>query len=117
MTRPRAAWLAFMLLGILDTVLLLEFPIAGVLLLVLAVAGVAARPPRAASIAGLITGIGGTWTGLMVRVKMSCDAFDATPGQGCEAPGIEAWILVGLLILGVGLVTTAAVAIQGTRRG
>lgn len=56
MTPPRTAWLAFALLGILDTVLLLEFPIAGLLLLVLALAGVMWRPPRLAAFAGLLTG-------------------------------------------------------------
>jgi hypothetical protein len=115
-TPPRTAWLAFALLGILATVLLLEFPIAGLLFLVLAIAGMLWRPPRGASFAGLVTGIGGTWTGLMVRVKVSCDAFDAVPGQGCESPGIEGWIAIGAVILAVGVVATVFVVVRGQAR-
>jgi hypothetical protein len=106
MTRPLTAWLAFALLGVLDTVLLLEFPPAGLLLLVLAIAGMAWRPPRGAALAGLLTGIGLTWTGLMVRVNVSCEAFDAVPGQGCEAPDIDGWIAIGGAILAIGVLVT-----------
>jgi hypothetical protein len=114
----RTAWLAFLVVGIVDIVLLLEFPIAGLLLLVLAIAGMIWRQPRGAAFAGLVTGVGGTWTGVMVRVKVSCEAFNAVPGQGCEAPGIEGWIGIGVVILVIAMLVTLRVALRGrTRRG
>jgi hypothetical protein len=114
-TRPRTAWLAFALLGALATVVLLEFPIAGLVLLILALGGIALRPPRGAALTGLILGMGATWTLLMVRVKVSCEAFNAVAGQGCEAPGIGGWILVGLGMLAVGVLATIAVVASGRR--
>jgi len=111
-TPPRTVWLAFALLGVVGTVPLLEFPIAGVLLLVLAFAGIAWRPPRTAAVAGLVTGAGGAWTGLLLRVQISCDAFNAVPGQGCEAPGIDGWIAVGGVILAIGLIATLVAVLR-----
>ncbi len=116
MTRPRTAWLAFAVLGVLDTVLLLEFPSAGLLLLGLAILGLLWRPPRGAAVSGLVTGIGGTWTGLMVRVKLSCEAFAAVPGQGCEAPGIDGWIVTGAVILAIGLLVAIGVVLRTRTR-
>jgi hypothetical protein len=116
MTRPRTAWLAFALLGILNSVLLLEFPPAGLLLLVLAIVGMLWRPPRGAAFAGLVTGIGGTWTGLMARVKVSCEAFNAVPGQGCEAPNIDGWVAIGAVILAIGMLVTLGVLLRGRAR-
>jgi len=111
-TPPRTAWLAFALLGVVDTVLLLEFPIAGLLLLGFAVAGIAWRPPRTAAVAGLVTGVGGAWTGLLLRVQVSCDAFNAVPGQGCEAPGIDGWIAFGVVILAIGVIATLVAVLR-----
>jgi hypothetical protein len=111
----RTAWLAFCLLGAVGTVVLLEFPIAGILLLVLALGGIVARGPRGAAIAGLVTGIGGCWTALMARVWASCDAFNAVPGQSCASPGIEGWVVVGLAILAVGLVASIALVVRSRR--
>lgn len=116
MTAPRTAWLAFALFGVVDTVVLLEFPSAGFVGLVLALGGIALRSPRGAAVAGLITGVGGTWTGLMLRVKVSCAAYNAIPGQGCEAPGIDGWILVGIGILAAGAAISVAVVLRGRRR-
>ena len=112
MTRPRTAWLAFALLGVLDSVLLPEFPIAGVVVVALALAGIGWKPPRAAAVAGFITGIGGTWTGVMVRGKVSCEAFNAVPGQGCEAPGIDSWIVIGIVMLAIGTLATIGVVLR-----
>jgi hypothetical protein len=111
-TRPRTTWLAFALLGVLDAVLLLELPPVGFLLLVLAIGGMVWRRPQATAFAGLVTGIGGTWTALMLRVKISCEAFDAVPGQGCAAPDIDTWILIGLAILAIGILATLALALR-----
>ena len=116
MTSPRTAWLAFFVLGALETVVLLEFPIAGILLLLLALVGIAWRPPRGAALAGLIAGIGAMWTFLMVRVQVSCDASNATPGESCQAPGIEGWILVGVALLVVGAIATLAVLRRSVAR-
>jgi hypothetical protein len=97
-------------------VLLLEFPIAGLVLLGLAIAGLIWRPPHLAAFAGLVTGMGGAWTGLMVRVNLSCDAFNAVPGQGCEAPGIDGWIASGAVILAIGMLATVFVVLRGRAR-
>lgn len=42
----------------------------------------------------------------MLRVKVSCDAFNAVPGQGCESPGVEGWIAIGVVILAIGMIAT-----------
>jgi hypothetical protein len=112
----RRHWLAFAVLGALDTVVLLEFPIAGLLIAALSVAGLALRGPRAPSIAGLLTGVGAMWLALMLRVKVSCDAFNEAAGQSCEAPGIEGWILAGLVILAIGASASVAVVLRSRIR-
>ena len=104
--RHALIWLAFAVLGVATAVVLLEFPGGGVLLIVAALVGIALRPPRGAATAGLVTGLGGTWTALFVRVKVSCDAFNAQPGQGCESPGIEGWIAGSAVVLAVGLLAS-----------
>ena len=111
MTRPgrdrrASTWLAFAVLGVASAVVLLEFPGGGVLLLAAALVGIAARSPRGAALAGLVTGLGATWTALFLRVKVSCDAFNAQPGQGCESPGIEGWIAAGAVVLATGLLAS-----------
>ncbi len=111
MTRPgrdrhASTWLAFAMLGVASAVVLLEFPVGGVLLLAAALVGIAVRSPRGAALAGLVTGLGATWTALFLRVKVSCDAFDSQPGQSCESPGIEGWIAAGAVVLAVGMLAS-----------
>jgi hypothetical protein len=87
-----------------------------VLLIVAALVGIALRSPRGAALAGLLTGLGGAWTALFLRVKFDCDTFNAQPGQGCESPGIEGWIAAGAVVLAIGLLASLlAYRRRGTR--
>jgi len=106
MTRARIVWLNFGVLGAASAIVLLEFPSGGVLLIAAALLGVAIKPPRGAALAGLVTVLGGTSTTLFLRVKLDCDAFNAQPGQGCEAPGVEGWIAACAVVLVVGLLAS-----------
>src|SRR5262245_47014105 len=112
MTAPRTAWLAFLVLGVLDGVVLLSIPSVGVVIAGLGLAGIAIRPPRLAAFAGLASGVGAIWTFLLLRAKLGCEGVNRRPGQSCEAPGIEGWILVGLAILAIGLVASAFVVLR-----
>jgi hypothetical protein len=108
-TRTRTVWLAFGVLGAAGGIVVLEFPSGGLLLLGAALVGIAVKPPRGAALAGLVTGLGGTWTILFLRVKVDCDAFNAQPGQACESPAIEGWIVAGAFVLGIGVLATLLV--------
>lgn len=112
MTTRRTAWLAFLLLGVLDGVVLLEFPTLGWMILALGLGGIGVRPPRIAAVAGLIAGIGASWTSILVWGTLRCEAFNREPGQSCESPGIEGWILVGLVILAVGVVLSTFLIVR-----
>jgi hypothetical protein len=84
-------------------------PIAsfGFPMLVVGVAFVALAYAAARSLAfvsGAIAGIGAIWLGLLIRAQLACDAFDAAPNQGCQSPGIEPWVILSVIVLGVGLV-------------
>jgi hypothetical protein len=111
-TSRRTAWLAFLVLGVLDGVVLLSFPSLGFVILALGLAGIAVRPPRVAALAGLVTGVGAIWSLLLIRVAVSCDAFNREPGQSCESPGIEGWILVGLVVLVIGVVGSVFLVVR-----
>jgi hypothetical protein len=117
MTAHRTAWLACLLLGVLDGIVLLSFPSLGYVILVLALAGIAVRQPRTAALAGLTTGVGAIWSLLLLRGTLSCAAFNRGPGQSCESPGIEGWILAALLILAVGAVASIVLVIRRGAQG
>jgi len=111
-TSPRTAWLAFLLLGVLDGVVLLSFPSLGFVILALGLAGIVLRPPRVAALAGLVTGVGAIWSLLLIRAALSCEAFNREPGQSCASPGIEGWILVGLVVLVIGVVGSVLLIVR-----
>ena len=84
-------------------------PIAsfGFPVLVASVAFVALAYAAAGSLAflsGAITGIGAIWLGLLIRAQLACDAFDAGPNQSCQSSGVEPWVILSVLVLGIGLV-------------
>lgn len=108
--RARTTWLAGLVLGVLDGLLLFEFPVLGVALVGAAVALVIWQRRAIAGLAGLSVGIGGMWLGVLLRARWSCDAFNAVPGQGCEMPNVDGYLVVGaaVLVAGLGLTGVAA---------
>src|SRR3954468_13517327 len=109
------AWLAFALFGAVDALVLLEFPTAGVLLGVLGLAAIAARPPRGAALAGLMTGVGASWTGVIGRVWLTCTGFGPRAGTTGEAPGIEGWVWLGAGMFAIGVIASVAVVVRMRR--
>ena len=57
-----------------------------------------------ALLSGAVTGIGGIWLAILARAQLACDAFDAAPNQGCESSGVEPWVLLSVVVVGIGLV-------------
>ncbi len=88
-------------------------------MLVVGVAFVALAYAAARSLAflsGAIAGIGGIWLGLLIRAQMACEAFDDAPNQGCQSLGMEPWVVLSVIVLGVGLVL-GAIGGDGTATG
>lgn len=109
----RQSWLVGAALAVPASVLLLEFPIFGLVLLVV-VAGLIARTGHAAAgVAGLVVGLGGTWFLLFGRVALACG--EPTTNGGCEAPSIGAAVLASLAILAAGGVASALIAVRAWR--
>lgn len=69
--------------------------------------------PRLTSMSGLLTGYGAIWLVLLGRVALQCRARDGE--IGCQAPGIEAWLMAGAALLAVGVALTV-VAVGRRRR-
>jgi hypothetical protein len=107
MTRPsrRSAWIAGLVVGVTAGFLTLEFPTLGWLLVVaFLVGGFVWRRPAAAT-GGLLTGVGLAWVALLGRVALTCRATGVE--LGCQAPGIEDWLAVGVGLLGAGIAISA----------
>jgi hypothetical protein len=105
-TPPREAWLAGLVLGLLEGFLLFEFPTLA-LALVLATTILMTRPAAwSAGLGGLAVGVGGLWTVVLWQAQARCDAFNAVPDQGCEMPTVDGYLLVGLVVAAVGVVLT-----------
>lgn len=96
-------WLAGLVMGVSGGFLVLIFPTLGVLLIGLGVIGILRARQREAGASGLLIGIGAIILTLLVRAQMECQAFDAVPNQGCEAPDITPYVVLagGLLVAGV----------------
>jgi len=71
----------------------------------LALAFVVAR--SVAFLSGALLGMGGLWSALTVRAQLACDAFDAAPGQGCQAFGVGQFLLVAAVVVSAGLLLGA----------
>lgn len=114
-TPPRTAWLAGVVLGVLDGFLLFEFPLLGLVLTLIAALLLGRERPRSAGIGGLLVGIGGCWTFFLTRAKLACLAFDAAPNQGCEMPTVEGYLVAAGLVLLVGIGLTLRLALRRRR--
>jgi hypothetical protein len=76
-------------------------PALQVAVAMVALAYLAAR--SLALLSGALTGIGGVWLALLIRAQLACDAFDVRPSQGCESHGVEPWLVLSVIVLGLGL--------------
>lgn len=101
----RTSWLSGLLLGALGGFLLLEFPLFGLLLVVVSGILVSIAGQRSAGLGGLLAGVGGMWLLVLGRVKLTCSAEG-----GCEAPTIDGYLVVAFVILAVGVAVTIAAA-------
>lgn len=94
--REKRGWLAGFVVGVAAGFLTLEFPSLGWLLAIAFAIPAAIVGPRVAAIGGLLAGLGAVWTVLLARVAVTCR-------EGCEAPGIERWLIFGGGLLAAGL--------------
>ena len=101
----RQSWLVGLGLGVPAGFLLLEFPIAGLAIFAAAGAVVIIKGRGIAGIGGLLVGIGGTWSAIFARIKLTCTWHPAT-GTGCVAPTIDGYLTVSAAIVAVGLATS-----------
>lgn len=93
---------------------MLEFPLVGMALLLATTVLVARTGQAAAGVAGLVVGLGGTWTLVFGRVALTCGPT-MPDGGGCEAPSIGGAVLASLLILAAGGIASALIAVRGRR--
>ena len=92
-------WISTFVLGGVATVMTVFGPLGAVITLLLAIP-VIVRRPHLVALSGLLTGFGGLWTYLLVRVFTS---------RGIQEDGTF-WLAVGLVPLVVGLTVLAFVA-------
>ena len=93
----RSSWIAGAALGLLAGFLLLEGPLFGLIVLIAAAALVAVKGDRRSGFGGLLVGLGGIWTLLLGRVKLTC-----TASVGCLTPTIDTYLAIGIAILVLG---------------
>ena len=99
-------WITTFVLGGVATVMTVFGPVAAFLTLLLAIP-VIVRRPHLVALSGLLTGFGGVWTYLLVRVFNS---------GGIQDNGTF-WLAVGLVPLTIGLGLLAFAARHGRARG
>jgi hypothetical protein len=58
-------------------------------------------------LSGALIGVGGIWLAMLIRAQLACDAFDARPNQGCEAHGVDPWLVLSGAVLAIGLLLGA----------
>ena len=110
---PGTSWLAGLVLGVMDGVLLLEFPIAGIGIALATIGVIGWKGRLVAGLGGALTGVGATWLVLFGRVALTCgaDVGDA----GCFAPGIGSAVTASAGVLAVGLAISAFAAVRSRR--
>ena len=96
-------WLAGLVIGVCSGFLVLIFPTLGVLLIGVGLIGILRARPRVAGASGLLVGIGAIILALLAQAQLACQAFDAAPNQGCEAPDLTAYVVLagGLSVAGL----------------
>lgn len=107
---PASGWLAGLLLGALVGLTTISFALGvlGLPIILASVALIAWKGPRQLAGAGLLTGWGLLWTVLIVNSTVACLTIDRGPGRWCEPGDTGGWLLAGIAIFVVGLVTSAA---------
>jgi hypothetical protein len=97
------------------TIAVFGAPALALFVAALGVASVARRTVALAS--GAFIGVGATWLTLLVRAQLACDAFDAAPSQGCQASGVEPFVVVSAIVLAIGVLLGAAAWRRRTAHG
>jgi len=105
-TRRRTAWLAGLVLGVVNGFLLFEFPILAVVLLLASAVLVTRSRSWTAGLGGLAIGLGGLWVLVLGRARASCDAFNEVPGQGCVMPTVDGYLIAGAIVALAGIALT-----------
>lgn len=117
-TSPMSAWLIGLFFGAIDAIMLFELGYIGMGFTLAFIALVAWKGPRLPAYAGLVSGVGLVWTILLANVGFRCAIENATPGSGCDAGDIWAWVAGAAGILAIGVAATLlAVRRTRTRRG
>ena len=97
--RPRVLWLSGLVLGAADGLAILLAGSIGVALVALTIALIAVRGPRLFAAAGFASGFGGSWTAVLLRVKLDCAATNALPGQSCGTGSNDLWLVGAAALL------------------
>ncbi len=100
----RSNWLAGLVVGAAGGVLFWLFPILGIAVMGLFAILAVTRPDRLSGVSGLLVGAGAGWLGVLSRAIVDCNRFNEGPNQGCVAPDLTAWIAVGAMLFGTGMV-------------
>ena len=109
-TSPMSAWLIALFFGAIDAIMLFELGYIGMGFTLAFIALVAWKGPRLPAYAGLVSGVGLVWTILLANVGIRCAIENATPGAGCDAGDIWAWVAgaASILVIGLGATVLAA---------
>ena len=95
----RRRWSIGLLVGASAGAATLAAGYLGGLLGLVAVGLVAAKPPRAAAIGGLLIGLGGAWIALFGRVALTCQV-------DCVGPDLRPWLALAGVLTGLGILVT-----------
>jgi hypothetical protein len=106
----RSSWLAGLVLGAGGGFLLVEFPTAGLVIVVGALVIVARAGRALPGLGGLLIGIGAVWIALFGRIKLTC-----TAETGCFAPSIDTYVAASIALFVTGL-TLSGLALARARR-
>ena len=109
-TSPMSAWLIGLFFGAIDAIMLFELGYIGMGFTLVFIALVAWKGPRLPAYAGLVSGVGLVWTILLANVGVRCAIENSTPGSGCDAGDIWAWVAGAASVLAVGLGATVLAA-------
>ena len=115
-SRPAAAWLAGVVLGVVGGIGLISFGVLGLAFLAIAALLIAWKGPRLLAAAGLLTGAGLIWTVLFARLQLTCTIGPIPADGGCHTEDLTAWIAGAAAIFVAGLVASA-LSLRRMQRG